>query len=143
MGCVWLYGAFLLPQTSQYAVIGPGLSLTVIGLALIVLGGILMLQISRGERFEPQDTEDAMSNAPADNMAFYLATAAAALPVLMMKPVGFPVTAAISFALVARAFGSRRIVLDVIIGFTLSIVAYLGFSRLGINLGGFFPPLGA
>jgi putative tricarboxylic transport membrane protein len=140
-GGVWLYGALSLAQTAQYAVIGPGLMVTLVGAGLIALGALLLLQIAGGEEFSPQDTEDAMANAPADRVAFFTATAAAALPIVLTKPLGFPLSAALSFALVARAFGSRRLLLDLVIGAALGTIAFLGFERLGINLGDFFPPL--
>ena len=142
IGAVWLYGAFSLPQTAQYAVIGPGLFVTLIGVVLIVLGGLLLLQIARGEQFSPQDSEDAMSEAPADSVALVTAMAAAALPLFTIRQLGFPLTATLVFALVARAFGSRRLILDLAIGLALSVAAYFGFVRLGVSLGGFLPLLG-
>jgi len=141
MGAIWLYGAVSLPQTAQYAAIGPGLFVTLIGLALVILGGFLLWQIAHGEEFAAQDSEDAMAGAPADWTAFLTAVVAAGLPLLTMRTLGFPVTAAISFALVARAFGSRRLLLDIVIGAVLSVVAYFGFSRLGVSLGDVVPIL--
>lgn len=142
MGAVWLYGAASLPQTAQYAAIGPGLFVTAIGAGLVVLGAVLTLQIARGEQFAPQDSEDAMSDAPADWRALAMAVAAAALPLLTIRQLGFPLTATLVFALVARAFGSRRPVLDLAIGLAISLLAYFGFIRLGVSLGGFLPLLG-
>ena len=142
IGGVWLYGALSLPQTAQYAQIGPGLFVTVIGIALIGLGALLMYQIARGEEFKPQDSEDATADAPADRMALLTAVAATALPLLTIGHLGFPLTATLSFALVARAFGSRRPALDLAIGLGLGLVAYFGFIQLGVTLGGLFPLLG-
>jgi putative tricarboxylic transport membrane protein len=136
---VWLYGAASLPQGAQYAVIGPGLFVTVIGIALVLLGALLTFQIARGERFSPQESEDAVADAPADPKAFALAVTAAAVPLLLMRTIGFPLTSILSFALVARAFGSKRIVLDLAIGAILAAVAYWGFTRLGVGLGPIFP----
>jgi putative tricarboxylic transport membrane protein len=142
IGGVWLYGAASLAQTARYAVIGPGLFVTLIGGTLVLLGLLLILQIAQGERFDAQDAEDALANAPADRVAFYTAVAAAAVPLLTMRHLGFPITATLSFALVARAFGSRRVALDLAIGAALAIVAYFGFTRLGVTLGAFLPFLG-
>lgn len=142
MGAVWLYGASGLPQGARYAAVGPGLAVTVAGLGLVVIGVILMIQIARGERFEPQDAEDAVASAPMDRVAFLTALAAAALPIFTMRTLGLPLTATLCFALVCRAFGSRRIFLDLLIGAVLTSVAWYLFTRLGLQLGRYFPPLG-
>lgn len=139
IGAVWLYGAFSLPQTAQYARIGPGLFVSAIGAALVLLGLLLAIQIGRGERFEPQASEDAEADTPADMRAFLTALAAAGVPLLTMRHLGFPITGALSFALVARAFGSTRLPLDLAIGLAITTIAYFGFIRLGVTLGGFLP----
>jgi putative tricarboxylic transport membrane protein len=139
LGGVWLYGAASLPQTAQYARIGPGLSLTVIGGALVLLGALLLLQIAQGEEFSAQEAEDAVADAAADWPAFFTAVAAIALPLIAIRHLGFPLTAALSFALIARAFGSRRTIMDLAIGAALSIAAYFAFAGLGVTLGGFLP----
>ena len=67
---------------------------------------------------------------------------AGAVPIVVVRPLGFPVAAAITFALTARAFGSRRLPLDLLVGFLLGAACWLLFSRLlGLSLPG-FPPLG-
>ena len=143
LGGVWLYGAASLPQTARYAQIGPGLFLTVIGAALVLLGVLLLVQIVQGEEFAPQDAEDASADAPADWRAFFTATAAAGLPLLTLRHLGFPITAGLSFALVARAFGSSRLLLDLVIGLALGAISYFFFTHLGVSLGGALPLLTA
>lgn len=142
MGALWLYGAMGLPQGARYAAVGPGLFVTVAGAGLVILGIMLIIQIARGESFEPQDAEDAAANAPMDKIAFFTALLAALLPVLLMRPMGLPFTAMVSFTLVARAFGSRRLLLDIVIGAVLGSLAWYLFTQLGLQLGRFFPPLG-
>ena len=64
------------------------------------------------------------------------------VPIFVIRPLGFPVAAALAFALTARAFGSRRILLDLAVGLGLGLACWLLFSRfLGLSLPG-FPPLG-
>lgn len=142
MGGIWLYGASELPQGARYAAVGPGLFVTVTGLGLVLLGILLMVQIWRGERFEAQDAEDAAANSPMDRRAFVTALVAVALPVLIMQPLGMPLTATIAFVLVCRAFGSRNALMDIIIGAVLASVAWFLFTQLGLQLGRYFPPLG-
>ena len=116
--------------------------MTLIGAALVILGALLLAQIARGERFEPQDAEDAIANAPTSWPALLTAMAAAALPLLTIRWLGFPLTAALSFALVTRAFGSRRVLFDLVLGAILGTIAWYGFTLLGVTLGGFLPVLG-
>lgn len=142
VGAVWLHGGLSLPQGARYAAIGPGLVPTLVGGVLILLGIILVVQILGGERFEPQDSEDAAANATMDKRAFLTALAAVVLPLASMTTLGLPITAALSFALVARALGSARLVLDLVIGALIGSLSWLMFTSLGLQLGRFFPPLG-
>ncbi len=142
IGAVWLYNAAGLPQGARYAAVGPGLFVTMAGGALLILGALLVLQIWRGESFEAQDAEDADGATKMDKRAFLTALVAVALPIGTMGPLGMPFTATLSFVLVANAFGSRRWWLDLIYGAVLASAAWLLFHQLGMQLGGFFPPLG-
>jgi putative tricarboxylic transport membrane protein len=141
-GLVWLYGALSLPQAATYAVVGPGLVPAVIGAGLVLLGVLLLVAVARGERFEPQETEDADVTRLPSRAAFWMTVAAGVVPVLVIRPLGFPVAAALTFALTARAFGSRRVLLDLGVGLVLGAACWILFSRLlGLSLPG-FPPLG-
>ena len=142
LGLVWLYGALSVPQAATYAVVGPGLFPAVIGAGLVVMGLLLLAAVARGERFEPQEAEDADVTRSPSRAAFWMTVAAGVVPVLVIRPLGFPVAAAFTFALTARAFGSRRLPLDLGVGFLLGVACWLLFSRLlGLSLPG-FPPLG-
>jgi putative tricarboxylic transport membrane protein len=70
------------------------------------------------------------------------ALAAVTLPILTIEALGLPITAMLSFALVARAFGSRKTIADIIAGALLGALAWLLFTRLGLQLGGFLPIAG-
>lgn len=141
-GLVWLYGALSLPQAATYAVVGPGFFPAVIGAGLVLLGVLLLVAVARGERFEPQDVEDADATRAPSRAAFWTTVAAGVIPVFVIRPLGFPIAAALTFALTARAFGSRRLLLDVGVGLLLGVACWLLFSRLlGLSLPG-FPPLG-
>jgi putative tricarboxylic transport membrane protein len=141
-GLVWLYGALSLAQAATYAVVGPGLFPVLIGAGLVVLGVLLIVAIARGERFEPQETEDADVSRPPSGPAFWMTLAAGVVPIVVIRSLGFPVAATLTFALTARAFGSRRLPLDLGVGLLLGIACWLLFARLlGLSLPG-FPPLG-
>ncbi len=142
MGAVCFYASSELSATAQYAAIGPGMFVAVVGLGLIVLGVLLLVQIARGDVFEPEETENAVPGQAMDKRAFFTALLAAALPALAIETLGLPVTAMLSFMLVARAFGSKRIVSDLIAGFVLATLCWFLFGWLGLQLGGFFPLAG-
>jgi len=110
----------------------------VVGSGLVVLGVLLLVAVARGERFDPQDAEDADASRPPSLRALWTTVVAGALPVVMTRPLGFPLAAAACFSLTARAFGSRRPAVDLGLGFALGVVCWLLFSRLlGLSLPGF------
>ena len=131
-----------LPQFDQYAHIGPGLPVTLIGAGLILLALILGLQIRAGVRFEEQDAEDVAEDHHVSRGALALAAAACALPMLTMQRLGFVLTCTFSFWLIARAFRSRRALLDLAIGLVVSLAAWFVFRKLGVQLGGLLPVAG-
>jgi putative tricarboxylic transport membrane protein len=141
-GLIWVYGALTLAHAATYAVVGPGLFPALIGAGLVVLGVLLLVAVARGERFDPQEAEDADASRRPSGTAFWTTVVAGAVPIVAVRPLGFPVAAALTFALTARAFGSRRLPLDLAVGFLLGVASWLLFSRvLGLSLPG-FPPLG-
>ncbi len=142
LGAVCLYASTELSATAQYAAIGPGMFVSVVGLGLIVLGILLLIQIARGEVFESEGAENTAPGLPMDKRAFFTALVAVLLPALAMETLGLPVTAMLSFMLVARAFGSRRLVSDLLVGFALGGLCWWLFGWLGLQLGGFFPLAG-
>lgn len=142
MGAVCLYASTGLAATAQYAAIGPGMFVSGVGFGLIGLGVLVLVQIARGEVFEPEEAENAVPGQSMDKRAFFTALLAAIVPALTIEPLGLPVTAMLSFMLVARAFGSRRLVFDLVVGFVLASLCWFIFGWLGLQLGGFFPLAG-
>lgn len=142
MGLVWLYGAQGIKATTAYVGIGPAVMVEACGLLLSVCGLLLILQAVKGAPFRAQEEEGANLDAPPSYRSFALAAFGIGLPLVAMQPIGFPITAAICFAFITHAFGSRRTVLDLVIGAIVSVVSWWGFSKLGINLGPFLPLIG-
>src|SRR5690606_18235198 len=142
IGAVWLYQASALPQRAQYAQIGPGFFVSLVGAVPVLLGLILIWQSHRGETFEAQGSEDADADAEASWPALGLAVAAAALPLFTIDFLGFPLTATLMFVIVSRAFGSRRYLLNGLIGIVFALICWYGFSWLGVQMGGLLPPMG-
>ena len=142
LGGVCLYASTKLAATALYAAVGPGMFVSGVGLGLMVLGVLLLVQIARGEVFEALESENVVSDQPMDKRAFFTALLAAALPALTMEILGLPLTAMLSFMLVARAFGSRRTLWDLVSGFVLGSISWFLFGWLGLQLGGFLPLAG-
>src|SRR5690606_16747366 len=142
IGAVCFYASTELAATAQYAAIGPGMFVAAIGLGLVGLGVLLLIQIARGEVFEPDEAENAVPGQAMDKRAFFTALLAAIVPALTIEVLGLPLAAMLSFMLVARAFGSRRLVSDLVVGFVLASLSWFLFGWLGLQLGGFFPLAG-
>lgn len=139
LGAICLYASTELSLGAQYAGIGPGLFVTLVGVGLVGLGVLLMIQMARGTAF---DNEELAQDPGMDKRAFFTVLLASIIPALAMQRLGLPLTAALSFMLVARALGSTRVVLDLICGFMLGGACWFLFSELGLQLGGFFPLAG-
>lgn len=139
LGAVCLFASTELSLGAQYAGIGPGLFVSLVGLGLVGLGVMLLIQMARGTAF---DNAELAQDPGMDKRAFFTVLVASIIPAMAMQPLGLPLTAALSFMLVARALGSNRVVLDLISGFILGAVSWFLFSELGLQLGGFLPLAG-
>ncbi|MCX5567164.1 tripartite tricarboxylate transporter TctB family protein [Alcaligenes phenolicus] len=138
-GAICLYASMSLTLSAQYAAIGPGLFVALVGVGLVVLGILFLLQMHRGTAF---DKEELAQDPGMDKGPFLTVLLAAVLPSLMMEPLGLPLTATVCFMLVARALGSRRVLLDLLSGLVLGSACWFLFGRLGLQLGGFLPVAG-
>lgn len=112
-----------------------------VGAGLVILGILLLIQIARGERFEPEGAENVNAELPMDKKAFATALTAIILPALIIETLGLPITAMLSFTLVALALGSRAIVANLASGLVLGCASWFLFNWLGLQLGDFLPLL--
>lgn len=145
-GAVWVYGAEGISSTTGFQGIGPAVMVRGVGIALVVLGLLLAIGSFRAAPAPGAgDAEaDASAAATAPTSAPRWRTLGLALFALLLAPLalpvlGFPLVAMVVFALIARAFGSRRLGLDLAIGAALGALAWWGFSGLGISLGPALP----
>lgn len=142
LGAVWIWGALKLPISDRLSGIGPGAVVLIIGVVLVLLGALLLFQISRGETFESEESEDAIADAPVSYPRLAMVAVAVFLPTLIMSRLGFPLTGALSYTLIARALGARNLVFNFAIGVVLASLCWYAFEKLGVQLGGFIPVLG-
>lgn len=138
LGVLWLYGARSIVSTTHVVGMGPSTLITLVGAGLVFFGALLGLQEWRGKAPPPEDDAD---GAEFSWRSFGFALAGLSLPLLTIVHLGFVVTICGVFALVARAFGSQRLVFDLVVGAVIGIVTWGGFTAMGINLGPFLPLL--
>jgi putative tricarboxylic transport membrane protein len=131
LGVFAVAGAFTIQGESAYAGVGPRAVPLLVGGALTLAGLAFGASVLRGATFPA-------SEPPADRRALALVLAGLAAAIAGMTALGFPIAATLVFMATARAFGSRRLVIDVLIGLALGIVVYVAFARgLGVSLPGF------
>ena len=148
-GAFVVFEAVTGPGNPGYAEVGPGVIPGIIGAALALAGLLLLLQSLRGEWRVVWFEHSALSSRPSEARAgmttrtdtgsppvnVLLVTAALILDVVLLAPLGFAVASAVLFALVAAAFGSRRFVLDAVLGLAFGGAIYLIFVHgLGLSL---------
>lgn len=120
------------PGGSAYDVLGPRLMPYIIGAGLVLTGlpilvGALRRAAASGE------------SEPWDRMPVVLIALALVVPIVAITTIGWIPVAAIVFAIGARAFGSRRLLLDLAIGLAFGVVTFVLFNyALGLHL-----PLGS
>ena len=119
----------VIPDNAIYAKVGPKV---IPWLATALLGGMGLALTMTGLRggWEHEDAGET------DYRALGMLVLALVLNIVLIDRAGFIIASTVLFALIARAFGSRQILRDAAIGFTLALVAYVGFDRvLGYKIG--------
>jgi putative tricarboxylic transport membrane protein len=97
-------------------------------------GSAELVEGQAGHKSQPYETPTPGSQ-PHNWRALLYIGGALVLFVILLDRAGFIVASCIQFWLVARALQSARPVRDLIVGFFLAIVVYVGFSRgLGLTL---------
>jgi putative tricarboxylic transport membrane protein len=119
-------------ETQGYAQIGPRLFPYIIGAGLTLCGAVLAWQaVAGGWRHVPQDEAHDVP----DWTAFAIISVGVLLHMAIIGWAGFIIASTVLFVLIARGFGSRRVVRDAIIAVVLSTVVFFIFTlALGLSL---------
>lgn len=114
------------PGGSVYDVLGPRLFPYIVGAGLFLTGLAILLSALRGRKREPE----ALELAP-----LLWIVGALVVPIVLIRAAGWIPVSALIFALGARAFGSRRLWLDLALGLAFGVVTFALFNYgLGLNL---------
>jgi putative tricarboxylic transport membrane protein len=135
LGAFVLLGTHNISGAAGYSQIGPRVFPYLIGGALLILGGILTWHaVSGGWRNVPMDQDEHESP---DWAAFAILSAAVVLHMASIGWAGFILASTFLFTLIARGFGSRRLLRDIVVGALLSTAAFFIFTLgLGLKLPG-------
>lgn len=119
-----------LPSEGGYAGIGPNFMPGLVSVGLVALGVWLLYEALTGGWRRPVVHHDEFRGAP-----FLWVSAGLFAHMALIAWAGFVVAGAVLFVLVARGFGSRRLVRDVALGAALALAVYLFFAQvLSVNL---------
>jgi putative tricarboxylic transport membrane protein len=122
-----------------YAQVGPGVFPVIVGTGLLLVGVTLLIEAVRG-RWRAAWVEhhllrgdERTDGTPLRNAL--LIAAALALNVVLFAPLGFIIASAVLFTCVSAAFGSRRFIIDAMLGIAFAAAIYVVFVHgLGLSL---------
>jgi putative tricarboxylic transport membrane protein len=99
----------------------------VIGAVLLALAVLLAVATARGDVPQADEGEDVDLSVASDWRTVGLLVAVFALNIALIDTLGWAITGALLFAGTAWVLGSRRIVLNLLIGVALSVGTWYGF----------------
>ena len=114
------------PGGSVYDALGPRLLPYIVGAGLALTGLSILAGAFRG----PKGEHEALDLAPV-----LWIVGALVVPIVLLRTIGWIPVCAVVFALGARAFGSRRVWLDLALGLAFGALTFALFNyALGLNL---------
>jgi putative tricarboxylic transport membrane protein len=134
-GGVLVLGLFIAFETTRglgptSAVVGPALFPYLIAAGLVIVGASLLREAFAGHIAHEGGFE-------LDWVAVALVSAGLILQMFLLETLGWIPASALLFMAVARAFGSRRLVIDAVLGLALTAASFVIFNYgLGLNLPG-------
>jgi putative tricarboxylic transport membrane protein len=133
-GLVLFLGLFIAYETTQltsgpgYAAVGPALFPYMIAAGLVVIGALVLREAFFGHVAHERGME-------LDWWAVLLVLVGLVVQGILLLPLGWILATTAMFVVVARAFVSRRPLLDAGIGLAITVIAFVLFNYgLGLNL---------
>jgi putative tricarboxylic transport membrane protein len=131
IGAVVCYDTSLMQVPPAYSRVGPQVFPYITAAALVLCGLRVAWEAWRGKT----SVDPAVEAQPTDWMAVAIISVVLLAQYYLLIRLGFVISAAVVFVAVAFAFGSRKIVRDVVVGVILSVVTTIGFTHgLGLQL---------
>ena len=119
-----------IPAAGLLNVVGPNVAGWFVAFFFAATGMALIIVALRGGWIDLAQEE------PVEWGSLGLVTVGLVVNLVLIEWAGFIIASTAMFPLVARGFGSRKPLRDVLIGFVLSCVSYVGFDRvLGYKIG--------
>jgi putative tricarboxylic transport membrane protein len=129
-------GVLVLFETSQISAaagqrgpVGPTAVPTVVGVGLLVVAVVHALDVLRGGHGEAEAGEDIELGAPADWRTVGLLIAAFVANVVLIEPLGWPLSGSLLFWGAALALGSRTPLRDIPIALAMGFGSYFLFAH--------------
>jgi putative tricarboxylic transport membrane protein len=132
LGIAMGVGALTFRADPSYSGIGPAFYPCVIASVLFVCGVMLIRESLTGGYRNLPEMEEAE---PGYLRSFFLISSGLLLTAFLITRIGFPLTCAMLFTLVAYTFGSRRFIANLTAGLVISLLMHWAFAKgLGMSL---------
>ena len=129
LGLFVLYDAFTLEEPGVYSVVSPKSFEYIFGGFATVVGGLLILEVSRGKYGVAEGTEPGQEFLPPDVKTMSIVIGSMLLHIFLIEPAGYIAAATLTFYGVSFAFGSRKFIKDIALAFIFAVVVYFVFSK--------------
>jgi putative tricarboxylic transport membrane protein len=129
LGFFVLFSAFNLQEPGVYSVVSPKTFAYIIGVFTTFVGLLLVIEVLRGNYGVPEGTQRGDPFLPPDIKTMSIVLASIAAHLFLIERAGYIAAAALTFYGVTFAFGSRKIVKDVLVAFIFALIVYFVFSK--------------
>ncbi len=130
IGIVVLLDGLSQAASTSASGVGAGFVPKVVGVMLIALSLALMVQVARGRRGAPDESEGDVDVRHTRWVPLAVCVAAVLIFIAGVETLGYVIVSSIVFWLTAWAVGARGIVRTAVIAIVLSLVVYLAFTQL-------------
>jgi len=134
LGVLALWQAAVVPASPLYGQVGPSFVPYLVAVLMLCLGIGLCISALRGGW--SHTLEEMQDPQPTNWKALGLLFAGLLANLALIDWLGFVIAATVQYVLVAAAFGSRKLLRDLLVGAVVCLAAFMMFDRLlGVNIG--------